>query len=375
MGPCEFPAMSNSNDSLITVQQRPFNAETPLARLEGGRTPVELFYVRSNFDVPVGDGVDAPVVDADAWAVQIGGQSGGQSVGQIGGAIEQPRVVKLGELKRLPHVHVDATMECAGNGRKLMRPVPGGTPWGLGAVSTGRFTGVALRDVLALAGALGDDVVEIAFEAADEGVVENDDARGPVRFARSLPIERALAPDTLLAWALNDEPLTPAHGYPLRVFVPGWYGMASVKWVTRIEARTTPFEGHFQTERYVYVGDDTVPDHTPVTRMRVRALVTSQDVDGDVVRLRGVAWSGFGGIRDVAISDDGGTSWHAAHVTPGASIYAASRWTYEWSRNSGAAELLVRATDEAGNTQPISPLYNQLGYGNNVAQRVTASGW
>lgn len=362
-----------SDKDLITIQHRPFNAETPFAALAGSRTPTGQFYVRSNFDVPV---AGETVVDADTWPVLVGG------------AVASPRTVTLAELKRLPHRHVDATMECAGNGRKLMDPVPGGTPWGLGAVSTGRFTGVALRDALELCGALGDDVVEIAFEAADEGVVEGDVAgqgrRQPVRFARSMPIEQALHPDTLLAWSMNDEPLTPAHGYPLRVFVPGWYGMASVKWVTRIEARTTPFEGHFQTDRYVYIGDSDVLDGTPVTRMRVRALILSPEsgatLSGDAiaagVRVRGIAWSGFGAVRTVEVSDDGGRSWHAAVVTPAGSPYAASHWHFDWRPDAGwfadgrGIELIARATDEAGHVQPMESLYNRLGYGNNVVHRV-----
>jgi sulfane dehydrogenase subunit SoxC len=269
-------------------------------------------------------------------------------------------------------------MECAGNGRSLMTPVPSGTAWALGAVSTGVFGGTSLRNVLEACGVAA-AAVEIVFEAADSGVVEGGET---VRFTRSLPLEKALHPDTLLAWSLNGEPLAPEHGFPLRLFVPGWYGVASVKWLTGIDAVAEPFTGHFQTDRYVYEDDADYADGEPVTRTHVRSLIT-RPATGAVVRLNGsqpislggVAWSGFGAIVAVEVSDDGGAGWSPARLGSTSSDYAARGWTYDWlpGRGPGEYEVMARATDATGRTQPLEPVWNRLGYSNNVVHRVALS--
>jgi len=347
----------------VTLSARPFNAETPLAALAAaeGLTPVESFFVRCNFDVPV--------LDPSEWRLRMEGR------------VSQRAILSLGDVMALPHREVTATIECAGNGRRLMRPVPGGTAWGLGAASTGVFGGTSLANVLRACG-LQPEAVEVVCEGADAGPVRDDGV--PVRFARSLPLDRALHPDTLLAWTLNGEPLAPEHGFPLRVLVPGWYGVASVKWLTRLVAVEEPFAGYFQAERYVYRGHPEYAPDAPVREMHVRALVTSveparpgaadgagQDHDGTCV-VRGVAWSGFGAVTCVEVSDDGGVSWLRAVLEPAPSPHAARAWRCRWTPAPGAHEfdLAVRATDASGRSQPVEPVWNELGYANNGVQRI-----
>jgi DMSO/TMAO reductase YedYZ molybdopterin-dependent catalytic subunit len=204
--------MQKDETPLKVVQAEPFNAETPLHLLAEPVTPVDSFFVRSNFAVPR--------IDADEWRLSVEGLVG------------TPVSMSLRELMSLGEVEVTAVMECAGNGRRLMSPQPEGTPWELGAVSTGMFTGVPLARVLASC-AVDARAVELVFRGADSGTL--DDGR-TARFERSLPVHRALDPSTLLVWAMNGQPLTPAHGHPVRLFVPGYYGIASVKWLEQVEA-------------------------------------------------------------------------------------------------------------------------------------------
>jgi DMSO/TMAO reductase YedYZ molybdopterin-dependent catalytic subunit len=332
----------------VPVQDRPFNAETPLEALLEPLTPAELVYVRNHFDVPE--------ADAERWRLRVGG------------TVEHPRELSLEELQALPRHDVTLTLECAGNGRKLMDPLPPGVPWGLGAVSTVRFTGTPLSALLERAG-LRPGTVEVVFTGADRGEAEPGRT---VAFARSLPVEEALHPDTLLAWEMNGQPLPPDHGHPLRLVVPQMYGMASVKWLTRIEAVSHPFDGYYQDHyRYETPGEEKAPR---VTRMRVRALIATPadgaEVEGSV-EVRGIAWSGEAPVTRVEVSCDGGGSWAEAELGTAPSAYVAALWRLRWTPpGPGAYTLLARATDAAGNTQPLDPLPNVRGYGNNSVQRV-----
>jgi sulfite oxidase len=340
--------MNENTSQLIVVTARPFNAETPLAALRAPITPTQCFFVRSNFDVPS--------LDERTWRLSIDG------------AVDSPTALTLSQLQSLPATRIAVTLECAGNARRLMQPVPAGTAWELGAVSTAVFTGVALRDALASCG-VHDDAVELVFTGADHGIIDGHD----VQFARSLTRAQALHGDTLLVWAMNDEPLTAEHGYPLRLLVPGWYGVASVKWLTRITAVTEPFTGHFQTDRYVYRQDDTVADETPVTRMHVRAVIAAVERTPDGMIVHGIAWSGHAPVTRVELSFDGGATWQSATLAAAASSYAARTWSYTWRTPAGSDyEIIARAMDGTGETQPLRPRWNELGYGNNVAQRVRA---
>lgn len=335
---------------LRVLEESPFNAEVSLRQLVEPR-PGGAFYVRNHFEVPD--------LDPRSWRVAVDG------------AVEEETSLGLEQLEALPRRSLAVTLECAGNGRTGMDPVPSGTPWNLGAVSTARFTGTPLRALLERVG-LEPGAREVLFVGADAGEVAGGRTEA---FARSLPRDEALEGDALLAWEMNGRPLPPDHGRPLRLVVPGWYGMASVKWLTRIRALTEPFEGWYQTERYVYRGEGGTPDGTPVTRMRVRALVATPrdgaEVEGPDVPVRGAAWSGHGDVVGVEVSDDGGESWEPAELGEPVSRHAAVPWRYRWRPETGGRHtLMARAADAAGHSQPLEPRWNENGYGNNAVQRV-----
>ncbi|HEU0077845.1 MAG TPA: sulfite oxidase [Longimicrobiaceae bacterium] len=332
----------------------PLNREAPLDALAAPLTPTAHFYRRSHFPVPR--------VDPAAWRLRVGGE------------VRRPLALTLADLRAMPGRTLAVTLECAGNGRNLMEPTPHGTPWGLGAVSTADFTGVPLRHVLELAGP-GSSAVEVLFEGADRGPVG---AGREEPFARSLPLAAAAGGDALLAWAMNGEPLPAAHGFPLRLVVPGWYGMASVKWLADVRVLAEPFRGHFQAEHYVYVGEAGTPEGTPVARARVRSLIASP-ADGAAVplgpvELRGIAWSGHAPVARVEVSVDDGATWAAAELGEPPSPHAAAPWSLAWlPPRRGEYRVLLRAADLAGNVQPEVPVVNALGYGNNCIQRVRLS--
>jgi DMSO/TMAO reductase YedYZ molybdopterin-dependent catalytic subunit len=257
-----------------------------------------------------------------------------------------------------------------------MRPQAEGEPWGYGAASTAEWTGVSLRTVLQQAG-LAPAAREIVVEGADRGYVAAED--GVIPFARSLPLDRAMHSDTLLAYSMNGEVLPPEHGFPVRLVVPGWYGMAAVKWVARIEAIAHSFRGFYQVERYTMAHPEQgETESTPLTKIAMRSLITMPE-DGDTLlrgrhTLRGLAWSGFAPVSQVEVSVDGGVTWSPATWTSDPARYAWRSWEYGWrAQRPCEASLQCRATDEAGNMQPIEPLWNRLGYANNAIQTVHVS--
>lgn len=346
--------MRNPTLSLVQVSRQPFNAETPLPALLEDVTPLDLVYVRNNFEVPR--------TDPSGWAVRVGG------------AVKEPFSISLQELRQQPSRTTSVTMECAGNARSRMKPVPSGTPWGYGAVSVIRFTGTPLAGVLERAG-VAPEAIEVVFVGADRGEVEPGRVES---FARSLPLTVASNPDNLLAWEMNGRPLTEDHGSPLRLVVPGAYGMASVKWLKEIEVLAEPFTGHFQTERYIYIDEPGTPPGEPVRRMRVRSLIAQPGegatLERGEIEIRGVAWSGFGAITKVEVCADGGHQWHVAALDPAATPYGARLWRHVWTpRTAGSCTLTCRATDSAGNVQPAVQVWNRLGYGNNGPQIVAVN--
>jgi DMSO/TMAO reductase YedYZ molybdopterin-dependent catalytic subunit len=342
------------NGDLVIVKVAPFNAEAPAARLAEPITPAASFYVRSNFAVP----------QLDAATHRI----------QVGGAVERALSLSIPELRALGTKTVHTTMECAGNNRMGQSPLPSGEPWQGGAVSTGTWTGVPLARVLERAG-LRADVIEMLVTGVDHGTPK--DGPGDIPFARALPREKALHEDTLLALEMNGEPLPPAHGFPVRLVVPAWYGMAGVKWVAQIEALVEPFQGYYQTKRYIYdLADGTSP--APVREMRVKSMVVSP-AEGDTVpvgptMVRGKAWSGNGEITKVEVSVDGGENWQPARLLESPGPYAWREWEWEWSASDpGRHALRSRATDSTGARQPDAPPWNKYGYGNNAVRPIAVN--
>jgi DMSO/TMAO reductase YedYZ molybdopterin-dependent catalytic subunit len=270
-------------------------------------------------------------------------------------------------------VTLTVTMECAGNGRARLHPRPLSQPWLTEAVGTAEWTGTPLAPILGEAGLL-DDAVEIRFGGADHGTqggVEQD-------YERSLSIAEAVDPDVLLAYSINRQPLPPQHGYPVRLLVPGWYGMTSVKWLREITAISEPFDG-FQMDAY-RLRQDPDDEGIPVTRIQPRALMIppgfpdfferTRTVDAGSVQLEGRAWSGFAPIDLVEVSVDGAKTWAEAQPDGPMGPHAWRRWSFDWRATPGDHELVVRATDDAGNVQPVEPSWNHHGLTNNAAQRV-----
>ena len=330
------------------------NHGMPLEALRYDVTPVGLHYLLIHFDIPE--------ADERTWRLEIGGQVGA------------PRTLTMEELRRRPQVTAPVTMECAGNGRARLDPRPVSQPWLEEAVGTAEWTGTPLRPLLEEAG-IGPGAVEVLFGGADRGVqggLEQD-------YERSLPLEEAMREEVLLAWAVNGRPLPPQHGHPLRLVVPGWYGMTSVKWLRRISVLTEPFGGYQQTGSYLFHASDDDPG-TPVTRILPRSLLLPPGIPEFESRTRflapgrhrlsGRAWSGLAPVASVEVSTDGGRSWRPAELDRQPSPWAWAGWSFTWEATPGTYELCSRATDAAGNTQPAQPPWNTGGYANNAVQRV-----
>ncbi len=334
----------------VPVEYDPFNAETPMSALGQVPTPDGVFFVRNHFAAPELSGAEHRLLLQEGF--------------------ESPLALSLAQIQALPKRTLLVTLECAGNGRTAIEPLPPGTPWAVGAVGTAHFGGAALCDVLRAARPRA-ETREILFRGADRGEVE----KGRVEsYERSLPLQQALRADTLLCYEMNGRPLPREHGFPLRLIVPGWYGVASVKWLTQISALSEPFRGFYQYDRYVYLGEAGVADYTPLARMRPRALIAlpldQATIRAGLIEVRGTAWSGEAPLQRVDVSVDEGRTWEPVELDPSDSAYAARAWCFRWRATSGRYTLMVRARDQAGGAQPLESCKNVLGYGNNVVQRV-----
>ncbi len=336
---------------LVPLDSEPLVSESPPAILQSWLTPNPLFYVRNHFPMPT--------VELATWALAIEGH------------VERPVRLQYADLRhRFPRQTMSVTLECAGNNRSDLRPSAPGNQFQSGAVSTAVWSGVPLKAVLELAG-LKQGAQEVLFEGADVGKPEP--ARKSEPYLRSLPLEVATHPDTLLAYEMNGEALSREHGFPLRLVVPGWYGMASVKWLVRVTVLDRKFVGFFQTERYIMEreGHPTVP----VSRISVKSLVTWPQADA-VLPLQahciaGLAWSGHAPVRRVEVSTDGGKSWKQAELVGPGERYAWRQWSFIWKPPApGKYTLMARATDEAGNVQPMEPVWNKFGYAVNFVKPV-----
>ncbi len=331
------------------------NHGMPLEALRYDVTPAGLHYLLIHYDIPY--------AEEASWRVLVDGLVG------------TPLELDLAALRALPRRTVRVTMECAGNGRARLLPRPVSQPWLVEAVGTAEWTGVALRDVLAAAG-VDPAAVEVVFTGADHGVergVEQD-------YQRSLPVGEALGEDVLLAYEMNGAPLLPQHGFPLRLVVPGWYGMAHVKWLRQITLTATPFTGFQQVVAYRMRQSADDPGE-PVTRIAPRALLAppgfpdfmsrARVVRPGPVLLEGRAWSGRAPVESVEVSVDGGETWAAAELAPAdGHRWAWRRFTYTWDAAPGQHLLTARARDAEGGVQPVDQPWNRGGFANNAVQLV-----
>ena len=340
--------------SLEELQLAARNHGMPLEALRHELTPPGLHYLLVHYDIPA--------VDPAAWRLGVGGR------------VERELELSLEDLRARPAVTVPVTMECAGNGRARLDPRPVSQPWLSEAVGTAEWTGTPLAPLIEEAG-LAADALEVVFTGLDRGVEGGEEQV----YERSLPVADALGDDVLLAYDMGGAPLLPQHGFPLRLMVPGWYGMTSVKWLRRITVVAEPFTGYQNATAYRFRQDPDEPG-TPVTRMEPRSLMVPPGIPDFLtrrrflapgrVRLEGRAWSGWGPIERVEVSVDGGATWRAAELGEPPGPAAWTPWSIDWEAPPGEYELCARAHDATGRSQPEAPQWNVGGYANNAVQRV-----
>lgn len=333
-------------DTTVLTQRGGTVLESRLENLHGFITPLENFFVRNH-----STSID---VDAQSWRLVIEGD-----------AVEKSVELTYADILNLPSHTVIAYLECAGNQRAMFDLVQGqpveGTPWTTGGVSNGEWTGVALRDVLALAG-VQKNAVDVLLIGLDK-----DSPEGGLR--RALPVEKALDPDTILAYALNGATLPKDHGFPLRALVPGWVGSSSIKWLGQIVVASEKIWSRNNTEAYVLVGEDYPPEGeaagqvvTTQTIKSALALPWPARLKAGAHRIHGYAHSPTGPIAKVEWSVDNGKRWQAATVLDPQIQYSWARFEFAWTAKSGKYTILTRATDAAGNTQPDEVPFNKQGY-------------
>ncbi|SCF39280.1 sulfoxide reductase catalytic subunit YedY [Micromonospora purpureochromogenes] len=352
------PSRVAGPDEAISAEELQLAARNhgiPLEALRYDVTPAGLHYLLIHYDIPD--------VDPAGHALTVDG------------AVRLPLILGLDELRSRPRVTRQVTLECAGNGRALLHPRPVSQPWLVEAVGNAEWTGTPLAPLLREAG-IAPEAVDVVFTGADHGVergVEQD-------YQRALPVADALRDEVLLAYEMNGAPLLPQHGAPLRLIVPGWYGMAHVKWLRGITVLTEEFDGYQNAVAYRLRRDADDPGE-PVTRIEPRALVRPPGFPDFMTRTRvlrpgpctvdGRAWSGHAPITSVEVTTDGGATWAAAIVDPPrGGDWSWRRWRYEWSPRPGRYVLGARATDASGRTQPVEQPWNRGGFANNLVQRV-----
>ncbi|MGA7891455.1 MAG: sulfite oxidase [Candidatus Sulfotelmatobacter sp.] len=348
----DFPG----EDGMILRSFRFVDLESPVEYFYTWLTPVPHFFVRNHMFEPT-------ELDPHDWLLSIGGE------------VEKPLTLSLAELSKIETHSVVNTLECAGNGRSLHRPQVPGIQWGKGAVGTARFSGPRLRDVLERAG-VKPTGKHVMFRGLDE-------VPGKVPpFIRSIPIEKALDADTLIATHMNGSPLPKHHGFPARVLVPGWIGAASCKWLTEIKVLEAEFVGNFMSGGYripnqpVKPGETVKPEDThPLTALNVKSVIAAPTDGANLkagnIRVHGAAWAGEADVEKVEISTDGGAAWNSATLGHEQAHYAWRLWAYDWKPGkSGDYTILSRATDSQGRTQPAAAVWNPSGYLNNAIDQV-----
>jgi len=326
-------------DGKIVRSEDPLNLEVPFATLDGFITPTKSFYVRTHFPIPK--------IDRNKWRLRVEGE------------VERPFEINYGELIKLESEKIPVTLECAGNNRNFLEPKVKGVQWGLGAVGNAEWTGVPLSILLDRAG-VKSTAREIVLEGADRGKPEDPKSPpGEMNFARSIPMKKAS--DVLLAYKMNDVDLPAENGFPVRAIVPGWYAVASIKWLQRIIVTDKIFNGYYQTLDYSFWkrrGDNA--ELVPLSEMQVKAEI-ARPSEGETIpansnaRVRGTAWTGDGEIKKVEISSDDGATWNEAKLLGESKPNAWRLWEFSWRTpdRPGKATLIARATDSKGRTQPM----------------------
>ena len=331
---------TRSIDGKIVRGEHPLNLEMPFSKLDGFITPTESFYVRTHFPIPE--------IDKKNWRLRIEGE------------VEKPFELHYDDLLKLETHTIPVTLECAGNSRNFLEPKVKGVQWGLGAVGNAEWTGVPLSILLNRAG-LKPEACEVIFEGADGGELEEAKRpSGKVQFARSVPLAKARA-DVLLAYKMNGQELPQQHGFPLRAIVPGWYAVASIKWLQRIIVTDKPFTGYYQTLDYSYwERRGGLAELRPISKMQLKAEIARPTANESVpansdVRIYGAAWTGEGEVTKVEISTDAGATWNDAKLIDRAAANAWRLWEFEWRTPSkpGKRTLVARATDSRGRTQQV----------------------
>jgi DMSO/TMAO reductase YedYZ molybdopterin-dependent catalytic subunit len=333
-------ALQTHSVGLIIRQKEPTNLETPLDRVDSYLTPTELFYIRNHFE--------APKLEISSYQLRIDG------------AVENPLSLAYQQLRDMPSETRVATLECAGNSRVFLIPPVAGAQWELGAVGNAEWTGVPLVALLERAG-LEDDACELVLEGADRGMpMELPLPPGPISYARSLPRDKAIQREVLIAYQMNGHDLPLLHGYPVRAIVPGHYGMASVKWLTHIQAVREPFRGYWQTSDYAYWDDlDGKPTRRALGEMKVKSEIARPCVyetlsPNQRYTVIGAAWAAETEVMEISVSTDSGQTWAAAEFLDPVQRYAWRRWKFDWltPKKSGRYTLLARARGADGSVQP-----------------------
>ena len=345
----------SGEDGMIVRSSRFFDLESPVEYFDTWITPVPRFFVRNHMHEP-------SELSTSDWRLTVGGE------------VDSALKLSLADLSRIESHSLVNTLECAGNGRGFYRPPVPGAQWGKGAVGTARFSGPRLHDVLQRAGVKMSGK-HVMFRGLDE-------IPGKVpAFIRSIPIEKALDSDTLIATHMNGSPLTKHHGFPARALVPGWIGAASCKWLTEIKVLDSEFVGNFMNPGYRFPnhpgqpGEPVKPEDThPVTALNVKSVIVAplnaSKLKAGRLSVHGAAWAGEADVVKVELSTDGGTSWHAATLARDQAHYAWRLWTYDWTPPAGEHTILSRATDSLGRTQPATPVWNPSGYLYNAIDEV-----
>ncbi len=344
--------------NMIVRSQRPEDFEMPMDGFTDWITPTDRFFVRSHHY--------SPSVTLADWKLQVDGE------------VERPVTLTFEELKKLPRAEVVSVLECAGNGRGLYDPPVIGTQWEYGAVGNGRWMGVRLADVLKRAGVKSSSR-EVLFDGADIPVGSMPE------FQRTVPLTKALDPNTLLAYEMNGEALPVSHGFPLRLVVPGWAGDSWVKWVTHIRVLDKEFDGFFMKTAYRYPNQSVAPgtavdpaQMSPVTALRTKSVIATP-VEGAIlprnaVRIAGAAWSGESPVASVEVSTDRGRTWQAAKLDTNKSRFGWRLWEHTWNpQRDGYQTIMSRARDAAGNSQPLEQEWNPSGYLNGMVHTVHVS--